>query len=115
VREEEAEVKAWLRTLRRAAGLSQSDVAAAVGVSTRTVHNAEKAGAGMPAGLTLLRMLREYGAVADAPVAESHLEQRLRSLEDAVRQVAELTRETIALLADDQPADADPRARRRGS
>ena len=110
-------MKAWLRTLRRAAGLSQSDVAAAVGVSTRTVHNAEKAGAGMPAGLTLLRMLRQYGAVADAPVAESHLEQRLRSLEDGVRESVALTGRALAALEAlaARRGDGDNPARRQAS
>lgn len=99
VRDDTATVKQWLRELRRQAGLSQRDVAAAVGVSLKTIHNAEAADQGMPAGLTMLRMLREYGAVADAPVGDSPLEARLRSLEEKVRETVDLTREALVLLA----------------
>lgn len=79
-------IKIWLRELRKGRGLSQRALADIVHVTTKTIVNAERLGSGesLPQGITMMRILRELGAVADVPVEESPLERRLRLLEEKV-------------------------------
>lgn len=74
-----ARLAVHLRRLRRAAGLSQTGVATAIGKSRATLHRAEKAVA-RPHPTTLELLLDFYGA-SEAQRAE------LRALHDAARPV----------------------------
>lgn len=96
--DEEREAKRWLRHLREERGLSQAALAEIVGVDRRTIHNAEseREETGLPQGLNLLRILRELGAVADAPGPSDRPLERLEEKVDealgALGDVLELLR-----------------------
>ena len=78
--EDELQLKEWLVELRDRAGLSQQQVADEIGVERKTVYNAESPKQGNVSGLTLFRMLRLYGALADPPSAGESLSDRLEAV-----------------------------------
>lgn len=82
---ETLEVKQWLRELRTHAGLSQEALAEIVGVTRRTILNAESRNAGLPEGLTFLRILRELGALSEQAPAPSNPLAELRAEAELVR------------------------------
>lgn len=96
------DVKNLLRALRSQSGLSQKELALAVGTSTRTIHNAESLTEGMPEGLTMLRMLQALGAVVDAPKPpQTQIEIHLRSLEDLIGVQGEATTRALDGVAEE--------------
>lgn len=83
--DEKQAVKKWLKELREKRGYTQKELAEIIGVDTRTILNAESATGSLPRGLSFLRLLRELGVVADAPVeTEGGLAGRLAKLEEEV-------------------------------
>jgi transcriptional regulator with XRE-family HTH domain len=61
------DLRAWLRELREAAGLTQEELAAAVGTDRRNVHRWEVAGHD-PGGTMLLRLLSALGVRIEPPL-----------------------------------------------
>lgn len=60
------DLRRWLRELRQAAGLTQEELAAAVGTDRRNVHRWEVGGHD-PGGTMLLRLLSALGVSVDPP------------------------------------------------
>ena len=97
------DLRAWLRQLREASGLSQEALASAVGTDRRNIHRWEVQGHD-PGGSALLRVLSALGVRIEPPPpsgipravnAELHqLQEELRRVSDevAVRQEALLAR-----------------------
>lgn len=100
IEEERLAAKRWMRGLREARGYTQAELAALAGTSTRTVLNLEAAGSSFPNGWTMLRLLQELGAVADAPAAPPDgLDARLQSLEEQVARGFEKNVRALGRLA----------------
>lgn len=110
--DERQEIKKWLRQLRENANLMQAEVAYRTGQARESVGNAENPKRGLPEATALLRMLRLYGAVADAPVfQEETLESLLRELSAQVDRAQHRAASSFASLeqAIDELADRLPR------
>jgi transcriptional regulator with XRE-family HTH domain len=88
------DLRRWLRELREAAGLTQEELAAAVGTDRRNVHRWEVGGHD-PGGTMLLRLLSALGVTIDPPPPQGvvravnaelrSLGGRLADAEDAAR------------------------------
>lgn len=98
-RNELVETKVWLRGLREQAGMSQAELATRCKLNTRSILNAENPrNDALPRGLPFLRMLRVLGVVVDGPAAADPLEDRLRSLEEKVDQLVELSSRVVLAI-----------------
>lgn len=56
---------AWLRTLREAKGLSQTDLATKVGIANTTLSDMERGVRGCPGGVTLVKLALALGISVD--------------------------------------------------
>jgi transcriptional regulator with XRE-family HTH domain len=88
---DERDLRSWLRELREAAGLTQEELAAAVGTDRRNVHRWEVAGHD-PGGTMLLRLLSALGVRIEPPPpggVPRAVNIELRDLHERVASVAE--------------------------
>jgi transcriptional regulator with XRE-family HTH domain len=84
------DLRQWLRELREAAGLTQEELATAVGTDRRNVHRWEVGGHD-PSGTVLLRLLAALGVRIDPPPPEGvvgAVNAELRSLGERMADAA---------------------------
>jgi transcriptional regulator with XRE-family HTH domain len=85
------DLRAWLRELREAAGLTQEELAAAIGTDRRNVHRWEVAGHD-PGGTMLLRLLSALGVRIEPPPpggVPRAVNAELRELDDRIADSAD--------------------------
>lgn len=88
------DLRRWLRELREAAGLTQEELAAAVGTDRRNVHRWEVGGHD-PGGTMLLRLLSALGVTIEPPPPQGLVQAvnaELRSLSDQVADAEDAAR-----------------------
>ncbi len=78
------EIKGWMNDLLRASGLSKSALARAVGEERKNITNAYDPKMGLPRGTLFYKILRELGALKDAPADQETIPATLNRIEGLV-------------------------------